>query len=1121
MESSQSSDRSRSQRGFDVVGAVQGIANPMTPSQSITTSESTSQSTPEPRGNGEQRLAIPEHRVVVPENQQSPETLSQFLGSPQSSPLVASHANTVQMGSQDHFHSNPFHGQYDSTRSDQQGASSSQGQTQGPTFIKNELNVTLDPLVVAQAAQAVEEARSSYQVQAIQAVEESRRVLQAQASQSVENFQTSVKTEAMQYLEQYQSQAQRAISESHAQSVQLQKELEDSRVGATQIVQEASREIESIKSLARAEIQRVKVEAQSTVSGLEGRISELVHINNELSMRSNEQIQLIKALTQRVDEQQSVMSKLQNNVAMSPTSRAANGADDPVPLQLPVTSGFGQTRSGLDSELRLRTGGQTGQCLSSGSVASPVQDPQVQLFAMPTHHEGSHQDSQLKELAAQVESLAYIVQGFATNQGGGRVSKGNGSNRGSPNTPKQFDLATPPRSPPGSSSSSSSSKGSGGGGSDPPTPPRGSPASRVSSSSNQSHVVDPYKHEKKIMRVKQYEYLKIPNLPRSASDARAFRNAVFNLVCKLAKGDETSVFQWIEKCVDPKMFDSLQDSFPFPLLDRVLGSKLLELSKNTRFAMHFQTIQEASQRVHKQPKGRQLLWIIFEKYKMERDRGVALTQSHLLNLKMQGSDVKALEDFRNKFDFIWQALEVSDRPSDSSLRSLLFEQLKSHPKLQLAIDRFRNASRNSSKRSYLWLYDKLVEAIEIHQLEENTASIEKSLANIASSSKDANAAPSKPAKEKSQAEKNKDKDKQKDTKDSKPDKPSKPKAKQEDKPDKQQKAAQPSDVQAAAAKGKGTGKGNKRDDKSPKGKKVKEEDKKKLPCMYYGYDSCNRGNECPYLHDPQNKYKGPKPRGLMEKGASSNAGAATVAAATVVASQVKPASGQDASRTYAPYQAERGEVGDHSTMLDKQPSKGGSFAKGVFKQARRACREFLKSKPQKPKPRLNVPRVGVFEKAVKVFTAIAACVNPVLPQVSQEFLLDTGAGRNLISSKTMPAEFQDYIIDAPEKIQFSTGGGKKPSTQAIMLEGSLSGKNTFYTLKDCPHALSVGIQVNEHQRPFIWFPGQLPYLVKADRASEIAHHVPESAKIYADRVHENVPIVSERMRRNACIDWWK
>ena len=954
-----SSDRTRSQRGLEV-GATQTIANPATPSQSMTTSDSTSQSTPEPRGIGEHRLAIPEHRVVVPEGQQNPETLSQFLGSPQSSPLIAPNTIDVQPGSQEFVHSVLFHGQHESARLSQSEASSSQG----PTFIKNELNVSADPLIVAQAAQAVEAARDSFQAQAVQAVEESRRVLEGQASQMVENFQTSAKIEAMQYLEHFQSQAQRAISESHAQSSQLQKELEDSRVGTTQVVQEARKEIEHVKSQARAEIQRVQVEAQSTVSGLEGRISELVHINTELSTRSNEQIQLIKALTQRVDEQQSLMSKLQSSLAMSPTSRADYGADNQMPVQLPVAAGFEQARSGLGSEMRLRTGDQAGQCLGSGSVASPVQDPKVQLFAMPTHPEGSPKDSQLQELAAKVETLASIVHSFASNQGGRRVAQGYGSNQGSSNAPKQYDLATPPKSPSGSSSSSSSSKGSRGGGSDPPSPPKGSHASRASSSSNQSRVVDPYKHEKKIMRVKQYEYLKIPNLPKSASDARSFRNSVFNLVCKLAKGNEKPVFEWIEKCIDPKIFESLDDSLPFPLLDRVLGSKLLELSKNTRFSMRFQTIQEAFQRKHQQPKGRKLLWIIFEKYKMERDRGVALTQSHLLNLKVQGSDIKALEDFRNKFDFIWQALEVTDRPSDSSLRSLLFEQLKSHPKLQLAIDKFRNASGNSSKRSYLWLYDKLVEAIEIHQLEENTASIEKSLASIASS-KDANAAPSKANKDKPKD--NSNKDKPKDTKNSKPDKPNKPKREPKDKPEKQPKAAQPADVQAAAAKGKGTGKGNKKDDKSPKGKKVKKEDKKKMPCMYFGYDSCNRGNDCPYLHDPQNKYKGPKPKGLTERGTSSNAGAATVAAATVVASQVTPASGQDVSRIHAPHQAECGGLKDSPTKSDKQPkavqpSEGESVAKGVFKQARRACREFLKSKPLDPKPRLNVSRVGVIEK---------------------------------------------------------------------------------------------------------------------------------------------------------------
>ena len=299
--------------------------------------------------------------------------------------------------------------------------------------------------------------------------------------------------------------------------------------------------IESAKSQARAEVQRIKLEAQSVVSSLEGKITELVRINGELSMKSVEQIKMINALTQRVDEQQSLLSKLQSNLAMSPTSRAADGTDVQVPLQLPVASGIGQSRLSRDSEMRLRTGGQTGHSSGSGSVASPVQNPQVQLFAMPSQHGDSPKDTQLKELFAKVESLASVVHSFASNQGGGKRSKGNDSNKGSPNALKEYDIATPPKSPPGSSSSSSSSKESRGGGSGPPTPPRGSNASGASSSSDRSRVADPYKYEKKIMRIKQYDHLKIPNLPKSASDARAFRNSVFNLICKLAKGDEEPV----------------------------------------------------------------------------------------------------------------------------------------------------------------------------------------------------------------------------------------------------------------------------------------------------------------------------------------------------------------------------------------------------------------------------------------------------------------------------------------------------------------------------------------------------------------------------------------------------
>ena len=112
---------------------------------------------------------------------------------------------------------------------------------------------------------------------------------------------------------------------------------------------------------------------------------------------------------------------------------------------------------------------------------------------------------------------------------------------------------------------------------------------------------------------------------------------------------------------------------------------------------------------------------------MEKDKGTALTHHHFLSLTVHGSEVKALKDFRQRFNYIYEALEVADRPTEASIRSLLFQQLKGHPKLALHIDRYRNASVGSSKHTWRWLYNKMCEVIEISQLEENADAIDKAL----------------------------------------------------------------------------------------------------------------------------------------------------------------------------------------------------------------------------------------------------------------------------------------------------------------------------------------------------------------------------------------------------------
>ena len=83
----------------------------------------------------------------------------------------------------------------------------------------------------------------------------------------------------------------------------------------------------------------------------------------------------------------------------------------------------------------------------------------------------------------------------------------------------------------------------------------------------------------------------------------------------------------------------------------------------------------------------------------------------------------------------------------------------------------------------------------------------------------------------------------------------------------------------------------------------------------------------------------------------------------------------------------------------------------------------------------------MFEKAIKCFAAIAAVCTP--SGFHQEFLVDSGAGRNLISTKDMPVQWNDFVADAPEQLKFATGGGVRPSSKAIKLKGDLQVRASF------------------------------------------------------------------------------
>ena len=496
---------------------------------------------------------------------------------------------------------------------------------------------------------------------------------------------------------------------------------------------------------------------------------------------------------------------------------------------------------------------------------------------------------QLDLLLTQIASLASAVSALSPGGVGGNAPS-------SSNAPSKRGAAiTPPRSgkglkstakglmglDPPSDSSSSSSSSSSAEGSNKDKREKGSDSSSSSSSSSRGSVEAIYKKEKKLMRVKDYSSFKVSHFPKGAAEARGFKNQLFSSVAKLAKGDKTPILEWMSRCLKAENPEVFEDFGDYPLLDRILGHRMLELAKGTKFSLDFQTLQESAQDKGKQP-NRHLVWVVLQKFRLEKDRGTSLTQHHLLLLTDSGSDAKGLDEFRQKFNYTLEALEVDERPTDVGICSLMYEQLKSHPKMALHIDRYRNSRAISSKRTWNWLYQKMCEVIEISQLEENTIAIDKALSsgsrvnagpNATRKSEDSQKEKDKKAKEKEQ-EKEKDKEKKK------REKKEEQKRKRKEKKERETKAEAEAETPASPAPSKGKGKG-----KSPRTPKTKEE-KAKLPCMYFAYDCCKAGDKCEYLHDKNRLYDGPKPRGLK----TTSAGAASVMAGAAVALSSLPTS---------------------------------------------------------------------------------------------------------------------------------------------------------------------------------------------------------------------------------------
>ena len=246
-------------------------------------------------------------------------------------------------------------------------------------------------------------------------------------------------------------------------------------------------------------------------------------------------------------------------------------------------------------------------------------------------------------------------------------------------------------------------------------------------------------------------------------------------------------------------------------------------------------------------------------------------------------------------------------------------------------------------------------------------------------------------------------------------------------------------------------------------------------------------------------YTGPPPRIANPKGKAKPGVPASVALAAGLIPGADSKAIQESVRTKAHACV--------SSILNNQQSAG-----GMLRKLSRAAVTLAATSTGQTLPNFGLgPVNNYFTRTSLTGTDIAGLIArpKATPQFEVEWIGDTGAGRNLSSLKQLPPEVEKFVGDSKHPVNFSTGGGVKDGGKSVGLNAGLAKGNELFLLKNCPSALSTGLQVADHKRPFLWLLDQLPFFIKADRVKDCVFHIPEDAKIKADRIEENVPIFKD------------
>ena len=199
-------------------------------------------------------------------------------------------------------------------------------------------------------------------------------------------------------------------------------------------------------------------------------------------------------------------------------------------------------------------------------------------------------------------------------------------------------------------------------------------------------------YESETYKYKDLKDLKLPGLPKDSVGYRSWRNAVLIQFGSIDRTGTARILKWFQACLQPEAntetIIALQsDSNQLPRLDAYLASQISETRyMKGEFGLEIQSYIERAHARGITPSGRAMLAMLSRRFRVDRVRGVTVTQQTLLAVSLDGYSYNQMIAFKEKVEYILNGMPPESWPSDTTLFSWFYGKIKASRGMQRIVD---------------------------------------------------------------------------------------------------------------------------------------------------------------------------------------------------------------------------------------------------------------------------------------------------------------------------------------------------------------------------------------------------------------------------------------------------